>query len=296
MKITFLGTSSMMPTATRNHSSILFNYKDENILVDCGEGTQRQFRVGNLNPLKITKILITHWHGDHVLGLPGLLQNLYRNNYNKTLEIYGPKGTKLFLQKMFEWFYSDIKLKISIKEVEEGIFFENQDFKLECTKLDHKVPCLGYSFIEKNKRKINMNYLKKFNLKNNPIIRELQLGKDIIWEGRKIKNKLATKTISGKKISFILDTGFTKNILKLAKDSNVLICESTHGDELIEKAKKFKHLTSKQAALIAKQSKCKELILTHFSQRYKETNNLLKEAKRVFKNTSAANDFDWFEI
>ena len=286
----------MMPTATRNHSSILFNYKDENILVDCGEGTQRQFRVGNLNPLKITKILITHWHGDHVLGLPGLLQNLYRNNYNKTLEIYGPKGTKLFLQKMFEWFYSDIKLKISIKEVEEGIFFENQDFKLECTKLDHKVPCLGYSFIEKNKRKINMNYLKKFNLKNNPIIRELQLGKDIIWEGRKIKNKLATKTISGKKISFILDTGFTKNILKLAKDSNVLICESTHGDELIEKAKKFKHLTSKQAALIAKQSKCKELILTHFSQRYKETNNLLKEAKRVFKNTSAANDFDWFEI
>jgi len=296
MKITFLGTSSMMPTATRNHSSILFNYKDENILVDCGEGTQRQFRVGNLNPLKITKILITHWHGDHVLGLPGLLQNLYRNNYNKTLEIYGPKGTKLFLQKMFEWFYSDIKLKISIKEVEEGIFFENQDFKLECTKLDHKVPCLGYSFIEKNKRKINMNYLKKFNLKNNPIIRELQLGKDIIWEGRKIKNKLATKTISGKKVSFILDTGFTKNILKLAKDSNVLICESTHGDELIEKAKKFKHLTSKQAALIAKQSKCKELILTHFSQRYKETNNLLKEAKRVFKNTSAANDFDWFEI
>jgi len=286
----------MMPTATRNHSSILFNYKDENILVDCGEGTQRQFRVGNLNPLKITKILITHWHGDHVLGLPGLLQNLYRNNYNKTLEIYGPKGTKLFLQKMFEWFYSDIKLKISIKEVEEGIFFENQDFKLECTKLDHKVPCLGYSFIEKNKRKINMNYLKKFNLKNNPIIRELQLGKDIIWEGRKIKNKLATKTISGKKVSFILDTGFTKNILKLAKDSNVLICESTHGDELIEKAKKFKHLTSKQAALIAKQSKCKELILTHFSQRYKETNNLLKEAKRVFKNTSAANDFDWFEI
>ena len=296
MKITFLGTSSMMPTATRNHSSILFNYKDENILVDCGEGTQRQFRVGNLNPLKITKILITHWHGDHVLGLPGLLQNLYRNNYNKTLEIYGPKGTKLFLQKMFEWFYSDIKLKISIKEVEEGIFFENQDFKLECTKLDHKVPCLGYSFIEKNKRKINMNYLKKFNLKNNPIIRELQLGKDIIWEGRKIKNKLATKTISGKKVSFILDTGFTKNILKLAKDSNVLICESTHGDELIEKAKKFKHLTSKQAALIAKQSKCKELILTHFSQRYKETNNLLKEAKRVFKNTSAANDFDWFEV
>ncbi len=285
-----------MPTSTRNHSSILFNYKDENILIDCGEGTQRQFRIAELNPLKITKILITHWHGDHILGLPGLLQNLYRNNYNKTLQIYGPKGTKEFLNKMFKWFYVDMKLKIEIEEIEEGIFFENHDFILKCTKLKHGVPCIGYSFLEKDKRKIEINYLKKFNLQNNPIIKELQKGKDIIWNGKKIKNKLATKLKKGKKISFILDTGYSNEIIKLVKNSDVLVCESTHADELKEKSEKYGHLTSKQAAAIAKKSKVRELILTHFSQRYKSTENLLKEAKSVFKNTKAANDFDSFDI
>ena len=296
MKITFLGTGAMLPTKERNTNAIFTSYNTEGILVDCGEGTQKQLRLANISPTKVTKILITHWHGDHILGLPGLLQNLYRNNYNKVLEIYGPKGTKLFLQKMFQWFYVDMNLKIKVTEVEEGVFFENEEFILKSTSLNHKVPCLGYSFIEKDKRKININYLKKFNLKNNPIIRELQKGKDITWEGKKIKNKLATKIIKGKKISFILDTGFTNNILKLASNSDLLICESTHSDELIEKAKEYCHLTSKQAALIAKKSKCKELILTHFSQRYNDVNFLLKEAKTVFKNTTCANDFDWFEI
>lgn len=296
MKITFLGTGSMMPTATRNHSSILFNYKEENILIDCGEGTQKQFRIAGLNPLKITKILITHWHGDHILGLPGLLQNLYKNGYNKVLEIYGPKGSKKFFENMFKWFYVDLRLNFKVKEINEGIFFENQDFVLKCTKLNHGIPCLGYSFIEKERRKIDINYLKKFNLKNHQIIKELQKGKDITWEGKKIKNKLATKIVKGKKVSFILDTGFTKNIINLVKDSDVLVCESTHSDELVEKAKEYGHLTTKQAAKIAKDSKVKELILTHFSQRYKETDDLLKQAKSVFKNTKAANDFDWFEI
>ena len=296
MKITFLGTSSMMPTADRNHSSILFNYKDENILIDCGEGTQKQFRIANLNPVKITKILITHWHGDHILGLPGLLQNLYKNNYHGILEVYGPKGTSLFFKKMFAWFYADIRLNVKVNDVNEGIFFENEKFILKCISLNHRVPCLGYSFIEKERRKININYLKKFGLKNHPIIKELQNGKDIIWEGKKIKNKLATTIIKGKKISFILDTALTPNIIKLVKDSDLLICESTLSDDLKERAKEYRHLTTKQAAKIAKDAKVKELILTHFSQRYKEVENLLKEAKTVFKNTKCANDFDSFEI
>ncbi len=296
MKITFLGTSSMMPTAERNHNSILFNYMNENILVDCGEGTQRQFRKADLNPVKITKILITHWHGDHVLGLPGLLQNLSRNNYNKVLEIYGPKESSRFFKNMLSWFYTDVRIKIKVIEVEEGIFFENEDFILKATKLNHTVPCLGYSFIEKDKRKINLNYLKKFGLKNDPIIRDLQKGKDIIWKGKKIKNKPATTIRKGKKITFVLDTGFTKKIINLAENSDLLICESTHSDELKEKAEAYHHLTARQAGEIAKKAKVKELILTHFSQRYKDVTFLLKETKKVFKNTKAANDFDSFDI
>ncbi|HDZ60764.1 MAG TPA: MBL fold metallo-hydrolase, partial [Candidatus Pacearchaeota archaeon] len=100
IKVTFLGTAASIPTVNRNHTSIHLNYQGENILIDCGEGTQRQFRKAGLNPCKITRILITHWHGDHVLGVPGLLQTLALTGYRKTLHIYGPKGTKQFLKKI----------------------------------------------------------------------------------------------------------------------------------------------------------------------------------------------------
>ena len=105
IKVKFLGTSGAVPTAERNHTSMLLEYENENILIDCGEGTQRQFRKARINPCKITRILITHWHGDHVLGLPGLLQTLGFSEYNKTLYIYGPKGTKEFMQNLFKTFF-----------------------------------------------------------------------------------------------------------------------------------------------------------------------------------------------
>ncbi|MBI2671550.1 ribonuclease Z [Candidatus Woesearchaeota archaeon] len=296
MKITFLGTGSMVPTDNRNHTSILFSYKNENILVDCGEGTQRQLRLAKISTAKITKILITHWHGDHVLGLPGLLQSMYKNQYHGSLEVYGPRGTRDFFNKMLKWFYVDLRMNIIVKEIKNEIFFENQDFILKSAELNHGVPCVGYSFIEKERKNINKKYLKKFNLKNNPIIAKLKEGKDITWNGKKIKSKNAVMFNKGKKISFILDTGLTNNIIKLCKESDLLICESTHSHELKGKAKEYKHLTAKQAGLIAKKSRSKELILTHFSQRYKDINNLLKEAKDVFKNAKAADDFKEFEV
>ena len=113
--ITFLGTSQAIPTAKRNHTSILLSYNSENILIDCGEGTQRQFRKAKINPCKLTKLLITHWHGDHILGIPGLLQTLALNNYNRTLEIYGPKGTKKFMNLMQQIFFKVGKIKIIVK-------------------------------------------------------------------------------------------------------------------------------------------------------------------------------------
>jgi ribonuclease Z len=296
MKITFLGTGSMVPTDNRNHTSILFSYKNENILVDCGEGTQRQLRLAKISTAKITKILITHWHGDHVLGLPGLLQSMYKNQYHGILEVYGPRGTRDFFNKMLKWFYVDLRMKIIVKEVKNGTFFKNNDFILKSAELNHGIPCVGYSFVEKERKNINKKYLKKFNLKNNPIIAKLKEGKDITWNGKKIKSKNAVKISKGKKISFILDTGLTNNIIKLCKESDVLVCESTHSHELKGKAKEYKHLTAKQAGLIAKKSRSKELILTHFSQRYKDVDNLLKEAKDVFKNAKAAEDFKSFEV
>jgi ribonuclease Z len=183
--ITFLGTSQAVPTATRNHTAILLSYKDENILVDCGEGTQRQFRKAKLNPCKLTRLFITHWHGDHVLGIPGLLQTLALNNYSKTLNVYGPKGTRNFMKQLYKIFVPARKIKINVNEISSGKIFENKDFVIYSLPLDHEAPCNGYFFKEKDKLRIKKDKLKKLKIPNIPEIAKLSHGKDI-----KINNKL----------------------------------------------------------------------------------------------------------
>ncbi|MAG52511.1 MAG: ribonuclease Z [Nanoarchaeota archaeon] len=290
MKITFLGTSSMIPTKTRNHSSIFLQYEGEGILIDCGEGTQRQFRLANISPSKTTKLLISHWHGDHTLGIPGLLQNLRANDYRKTLEIYGPKGTKKYLKNMLSGIAVQKTIKFKVKEISSGIFYKGKSFNLEAITLDHIVPCLAYSLIENDKIKINLDYLKKFNLKQHPILGKLQQGKNITYKGHKILAKKATIPGKGKKVTIIMDTAPCKNAEIIAKNSDLLITECTWKKELKDLVRKRKHLTTELTAKIAKKAKVKQLILTHFSQRYRDVKELENEAKKVFKNTKAAKD------
>ncbi len=292
MKIIFLGTGTMFPTKERNPSAILINYKNENILVDCAEGTQRQLRTAKISPAKITKILITHWHGDHVFGLPGLLQTIASTKTKKTLEIYGPIGTKNFMKIIHKVFIPERRLDVKTTEIKkQGKFFENKEFQLESYYLDHLTKCLGYSFVEKDKRKIDLNYVKKFGLKNHPLLGKLQKGQNVTYKGKRIPAAKATKIKKGKKISIILDTRLCQNAIKLAKNSDILITEATFLSELEKLAKEYGHLTAEQAATIAKKSKSKKLILTHFSQRYKDVNKIKKEASKIFKNVSISKDF-----
>jgi len=289
MEVVFLGTSGMHPTKERNLFSVLFRYKSENILIDCGEGTQRQLRMMDIPSPKITRILLTHLHGDHINGLPGLLQNLQANQYLKNLEIYGPVGLKRIMNHVYG--ITGFRLKVKVHEIKSGIVFKNKDFYVEAKELKHSTKVFGYSFIEYDKRKMDMKYLKKFKLKKHVLLGDLQKGKDIVYNKKKIKVKDATILVKGKKLSLITDTMFCDNCIKLAKDSDLLICESTFNKDFKDKAREYKHLTSEDAANIAKKSKSKKLIITHFSQRYKNVNILLKEAKKIFNNTSVAEDF-----
>jgi len=294
MEIIFLGTSEATPTAKKNQAAILLTYKDENILIDCGEGTQRQLKIANLNACKISRIFITHWHGDHILGLPGLFQTLALNNYNKTLKIYGPSGTKKFLDIILKTFIFREKINIEICEIiKDGKFDETGDLIFEAYNMKHSANCLAYSVSEKDKRKINIDYIKKIGLKPSPLVGELQKGKNIKFNGRIIRAGQATKIIKGEKISFIFDTLINKNCFKVAKNSSLLVSEacfleSEHKDKALERY----HLTARQSAEIAKKSNVKKLILSHISQRYsKNENKILEEAKKTFKNTELAKDF-----
>ena len=297
INITFLGTSYAIPTAERSHTAVLLTYKGENILIDCGEGTQRQFRKAKLNPCKLTRILITHWHGDHVLGIPGILQTLSLSGYGKTLFIYGPKGTKSFMKKLMKTFVFQLNYKIKVEEIKNKIFYETNDFYLGAESMTHGVLCNAYSFIKKGQIRIDKNKLKKTQLPKGPFLKKLKEGKNIVYKGKRYLAKDLTFKEKDKKISFVYDTSFNKRIQGFVKNSDLLICEATFDSNLEDMAKKKKHLTAGQAGKIAKESKSKKLILTHIRERYqKDTSKLLKDAGKFFKNTSLAKDFDVVEI
>jgi len=291
MEITFLGTASMVPTKERNPSAILISYGSEGILVDCGEGTQRQMKITGIRLTKITKILITHWHGDHVLGLPGLIQSLGASDYNKTLKIFGPKGTKNYFRALTKTFLFDRKVKMEINEITKNKFFENEDFLLEAHPLEHGIPTLGFNFIEKDKRKINLKKIKKLGIPEGPLLGKLQHGDTVIWKNKKIKPEHATCIDEGKKITIIADTQPCNNCYKLAKNADLLICESTYSSKFEDKGEKYNHMTAKQAAQIANQANTKKLVLTHFSARYKNTQEIEEDARTYFDDIICAKDF-----
>lgn len=296
IKLTFLGTADAIPSAKRNHTAILLSYLGENILVDCGEGTQRQFRKARLNPCNITRILITHWHADHILGIPGLLKTLGMSGYNKTLYIYGPRGTKRQMNNLMELFGIRENYPIQVEEV-SGKFLDVKDFCLEAEEMTHGISCNAYSFVIKEKIRIDKKKLKSSKLPSGPLLQKLKLGKDIVHGGKKYLAKNLTFTESGKKISFVLDTSFNAKIAPFVKNSDILVCESNFHSELAEKAKEYKHLTSKQDADIAKKAKVKKLILTHVGQRYdKNPEKILGEAKKIFCNVSLVKDLDVISV
>ena len=292
IEVTFLGTASATPSSKRNHSAILFSYRSENILIDCGEGTQRQFKVAGLNPCKLTKILITHWHGDHTLGLPGLLETLSTSEYSKKLQIYGPKKTKEKFS-LLEKIYGRFRIDHEIKEISTKKIYENDALQINSALMDHRPPSIAYSLIIKDRLRIKKPELKKLKIKNSSKLKKLLEKKDITLNGKKLKWKKLTYLEKGKKITIILDTKINQRAISLAKNSDILICESTFSESEKEKASQFKHLTAKDAATIAKKSGSKKLVLTHLSQRYSnKTSKILQEAKKIFKNTSIAEDLN----
>lgn len=191
---------------------------------------------------------------------------------------------------MFKAFSFKIDFEYKIKELSNNNF-SLKEIVVSSLLLEHKIPCLGFSFTEKDRRRIKPAIIKKLGIPDGPLLGELQNNKKITWKGKEILPKETTYLVKGKKISIILDTVLTKNVYSLAKDSNLLICESSYDSSLEEKAKEYKHLTAKQAALLASQTNVKKLVLTHISQRYKTPKILLEDAKDVFEDVCVAYDF-----
>lgn len=291
MQLTMLGTACMMPTKERNPSAVYLEFKGEGILFDCAEGTQRQMRIAGINLAKVSKICISHWHGDHVFGLPGLLLTIASLGSTRTVDVYGPRGSKRAFGAMFGGIEVEAKFNSRMHEVHEGKFFEDEDYFLESTPMEHQVPCIGFAFVEKDRRRIRVEYVKKIGMPEGPLLGELQRGKTVDWKGKKVHPDEATTIVHGKKIVFITDTVPTRNCIVLAENADILICDSTYSSKLKDKAGEYGHMTALEAGQIASQANVKKLILTHFSARYKSTHELEEDARTAFDNAQAANDF-----
>lgn len=298
MELEFLGTSSAVPSKQRNHTSISLKAFGEVMLFDCGEGTQRQLTNAHISPMKINKIFITHFHGDHILGLPGLIQSMGFRGRENTLDIYGPKGLETLINTIQHIGYFIINYPINFHEIQEdGKIIETEEYQIECAFVEHNVPTLAYSITEKKKPRFLREKAIELGVPVGPDFGRLHNGETITIEGKEITPDMVLGPHrTGKKITYSGDTRPTENLVKLAENSDILIHESTYEISDEEKAINNAHSTSKDAAKIAEKANVKHLILTHFSTRYINTDTIKEEATAIFPNTTVAFDFLKIEL
>jgi len=295
-KIIILGTSSSMPTENRNHPGIFIKFNKKGILLDCGENIQRQLRIMKISPTNIDYILITHWHGDHVLGLPGIFQSLSSMNYNKKLNIIIPKENIENLKRIIEDFMIPINFDINIIEAREGLIVDEEDFQIYGIRTKHSITSYSYYIIEKDYIKLDKNLLNKYNIKNKELIKKLKEGKEIEIDGKTISYKDVGYIKKGIKITYITDTIFFDKLIDFAKDSTILISESTYFFQA-DLAKKNMHMDFLEVREIFNRSNSKILLLTHFSQRYEEEiENIRKDIEEKNENIYILDDFDEINI
>ena len=298
MRLVFLGTGGSWPSPERNVSAIALKRGSEVILFDCGEGTQRQLMKSTVSFMQISKIFITHFHGDHFLGLPGLVQSMSLNDRKTKLEIYGPEGTTQLVQTIMDLGYYTPSYPVLIHDLEAGDIIEFDEYKVSVAEADHNVPTLMYS-LEENPRpgKFNKPKALELGIPEGKFFSQLQQGKTIEHDGKTFTPDMVLgPPRPGRKIVYTGDTKPCQAIVDLAKDCNVLIHDSTTALDLEEKSNSYCHSSSAQAAQAAKDAGAVKLFLTHISPRYDEVEQLLADAKAVFENSEVAEDFAEYDV
>lgn len=294
--IIILGSSSQQPTRKRNHGAYLVRWNETGLLFDPGEGTQRQFIYANIAPTCVNKIFVSHFHGDHCLGLGSMLMRLNLDKVTHPIHCYYPKSH----QKNFDYLRYGCVYHETIDVVEhpiakDGLVDKDDKFKIEAFFVEHGIDSIAYKITEHDRVKFHKDKLKEFKIFG-PSVRELEEKGQIKVDGKTVKLEDVSYIKKGESLAVILDTRYFDKLIEIAKDAKVLICESTFLDEQKELANKYMHMTAKEAALVAKKANVQKLILTHFSARYNDLSLFEKEARAVFENSYVAEDFKRFKI
>jgi ribonuclease Z len=300
-EITFLGTSASAPSVKRGLSAQLVQHDEYRFLIDCGEGTQRQILTAGLGFKRMSRILITHGHLDHILGLAGLLSTFMRWEAIEAMEIYGGRAA---LERIHDLLYGVVlrgaqpPMPINLVAIEPGQFFEGDDFTITAFPVYHRTPdSLGYLFEEKSRRPFLPEKAEALAIPSGPWRRNLVDGQPVtLPDGRTIDPEMVLGELRpGTRLCYVGDSGGTDGLVEYARDVDTLVIEATYLEEEREMARQFAHLTARQAAELAKKAGVKKLILTHISRRYRDK-DVIQEAQAIFPDTSLARDFDSFTV
>ena len=306
MQVTFLGTSSGVPTRSRNVSSVALRLpqRGELWLFDCGEGTQHQFLRSELKVSQLTRIFITHMHGDHIFGLMGLLASCGLGGNVKSIDIYGPPELENYLQGCIKYSQTRLAYPLKIYQSRPGVIYEDDEYVVSCGYLKHRVPAVGYRVTEKDRPgHFDVEKAKALGIPPGPIYGKLKRGEWItLSDGRRISGAyLCGAPQIGRKFVYCTDTVFCDGAVELAQDADLLVHEATFSHRDADMAFQRLHSTSTMAAQVALAAGAKRLMMTHFSPRYAPGNpilldDLLQEARAIFPNTDMAYDFLSYEI
>jgi ribonuclease Z len=300
-EILFLGTSASAPSAKRGLSAQIIKHDEYRFLVDCGEGTQRQILQSGAGFKNLTRILLTHGHLDHILGLGGLMSTFMRWEAIDELDIFGGRTT---LDRVHDLVYGVVlrgnqaPMPVRMNEIKPGLFLETDSFTVSAFAVTHRGPdCLGYIFEGKARRPFLAEKANELGVPFGPERRTLVEGHEItLANGRRVQpDDVLGPLQRGVKLVVVGDTGRTDDILEACRNADALVIESTYIEEEAEMARQFSHLTARMAAELAVKANVKRLIITHISRRYREK-DVLKEAQAIFPNSVVARDFDSFQI
>lgn len=289
LEVTLVGTGGMMPLKDRHLASMILKFKTTTILVDCGEGTQISLQKIGSGFKSIDVICLTHFHADHVAGLPGLLCAISNSGREEHLTIIGPKDVLEVCSSLLV-IAKNLNFNINYVELEDGeIYIE--EIKISSLKLEHRIPCVSYKFETKRSGKFNIEKALEFKIPKT-LYSILQRGEDVTFEGVLYEASSVIGPIrDGFKIVYCTDTRPISEIIDFAKNSTVFVCEGIYGeDSKIEKAKEYKHMLFSEAAFLAKEANVKELWLTHYSPSMKYPEDFLEVATSIFENSYAGFD------
>lgn len=294
LELTILGTSCSAPTIERNLYSAIVSFHGEHLLFDCAEGTQRQMMKAGISFMKINHIFLSHFHADHILGLPGLLATMNMGEREAELNIYGLHGVKEKVNKMLDIAMAKLEFKIKFHELKKGIVLENEKFSVKTFPLKHTSACFGFMFKEKDKEgEFDRKKAEALKIPVGPLYSELAEGKKIKFEGKTFTPEMVmdySKGRKGRSIAFVLDTEFSEKFAGEIEGADVLVHEAVFTEKERKRAKKTRHSTAGDGGKLAKKANVGKLILTHLGSRYRDTNELLEEARKEFQNVEVAKD------